>query len=206
MTIYYKEGFYHSENTSQVLESAVEISDEKYIELLTGQSQGKQIISNPQGEPVLIEPQPSPAHELNYNTLTWEISPQKLTALFTQRKHALLIGLANKADSFKSALLQGYPQTEIESFYRQEKEALAWLADNQTKTPMLTQIAQVRGVPFEILVQKVIEKSNQFAVAIGIIIGQRQKFEDRLLVATTIEQLDELEKEINQWQNSLNSN
>ena len=69
---------------------------------------------------------------------------------------------------------------------------------------MLTQIAKLRGMPFEVLVQKVIEKSNQFAVAIGIIIGQRQKFEDRLLVATTIEQLDELEQEINEWQFQVN--
>lgn len=38
---------------------------------------------------------------------------------------------------------------EIESFYRQEKEALAWQADNSTETSMLTQIARNRGVPFE---------------------------------------------------------
>ena len=81
-------------------------------------------------------------------------------------------------------MLAGYPQTEIESFYRQEKEALAWQADNSTETSMLTQIARNRGVPFEILVEKVIEKSAQFAVVIGIIIGQRQAFEDRLLTFT----------------------
>lgn len=97
-------------------------------------------------------------------------------------------------------MLAGYPQTEIESFYRQEKEALAWQADNSTETPMLTQIAQNRGVPFEILVEKVIEKSAQFAVVIGIIIGQRQAFEDRLLALKTPEELTALEQEIEQWQ------
>lgn len=65
---------------------------------------------------------------------------------------------------------------------------------------MLTQIAQNRGVPFEILVEKVIEKSAQFAVVIGIIIGQSQAFEDRLLALKTPEELTALEQEIEQWQ------
>lgn len=107
-------------------ESAVEISQETYLELLNGQAQGKQIIADKTGNPVLIEPQPSAAHELNLDTLTWEISAEKQTALFTQQKESLLNKLADKADQLKNGLLAGYPQTEIESFYRQEKEALAW--------------------------------------------------------------------------------
>ncbi|HHF7319168.1 hypothetical protein BV154_008710 [Haemophilus influenzae] len=204
MTIYYKNGFFDDTDGGFVPESAVEISQETYLELLNGQAQGKQIIANKTGHPALIEPQPSAAHELNLDTLTWEISTEKQTALFTQQKENLLNKLSDKADQLKNSLLAGYPQTEIESFYRQEKEALAWQADNSTETPMLTQIAQNRGVPFEILVEKVIEKSAQFAVVIGIIIGQRQAFEDRLLALKTPEELTALEQEIKQWQ--LNAN
>ncbi|BBE95111.1 hypothetical protein [Haemophilus influenzae] len=204
MTIYYKNGFFDDTDGGFVPESAVEISQETYLELLNGQAQGKQIIADKTGNPILIDPQPSAAHELNLDTLTWEISTEKQTALFTQQKESLLNKLADKADQLKNGLLAGYPQTEIESFYRQEKEALAWQADNSTETPMLTQIAQNRGVPFEILVEKVIEKSAQFAVVIGIIIGQRQAFEDRLLALKTPEELTALEQEIEQWQ--LNTN
>ncbi|AWP54565.1 TPA: hypothetical protein ACPJUR_000125 [Haemophilus influenzae] len=204
MTIYYKNGFFDDTDGGFVPESAVEISQETYLELLNGQAQGKQIIANKTGHLALIEPQPSAAHELNLDTLTWEISTEKQTALFTQQKENLLNKLSDKADQLKNSLLAGYPQTEIESFYRQEKEALAWQADNSTETPMLTQIAQNRGVPFEILVEKVIEKSAQFAVVIGIIIGQRQAFEDRLLALKTPEELTALEQEIKQWQ--LNAN
>ncbi|WP_434312451.1 hypothetical protein [Haemophilus influenzae] len=204
MTIYYKNGFFDDTDGGFVPESAVEISQETYLELLNGQAQGKQIIADKTGNPVLIEPQPSAAHVLNLDTLTWEISAEKQTALFTQQKESLLNKLADKADQLKNGLLAGYPQTEIESFYRQEKESLAWQADNSTETPMLTQIAQNRGVPFEILVEKVIEKSAQFAVVIGIIIGQRQAFEDRLLALKTPEELTALEQEIEQWQ--LNAN
>ena len=143
---------------------------------------------------------PSPFHVFNMATKSFELSEEKQTVLFAQQKEGLLNKLADKADQLKNGLLAGYPQTEIESFYRQEKEALAWQADHNTPTPMLSQIAQNRGVPFEILVEKVIEKSAQFAVVIGIIIGQRQAFEDRLLALKTPEELTALEQEIEQWQ------
>ena len=143
---------------------------------------------------------PSPFHVFNMATKSFELSKEKQTALFAQQKEGLLNKLADKADQLKNGLLAGYPQTEIESFYRQEKEALAWQADHNTPTPMLSQIARVRGVPLEVLIEKVIEKSAQFAVAIGIIIGQRQAFEDRLLALKTPEELTALEQEIEQWQ------
>ena len=143
---------------------------------------------------------PSPFHIFNMATKSFELSKEKQTALFAQQKESLLNKLADKADQLKNGLLAGYPQTEIESFYRQEKEALAWQADHNTPTPMLSQIARVRGVPLEMLIEKVIEKSAQFAVAIGIIIGQRQAFEDRLLALKTPQELTALEQEIEQWQ------
>lgn len=200
MTMYFKDGFFDDSYGGFVPEGAVEISQDKYLELLNGQAAGKQIIADKTGNPVLIDSQPSAAHELNHDTLQWEISAEKQNALFAQQKESLLNKLADKADQLKNSLLAGYPQTEIESFYRQEKEALAWQADHSTSTPMLSQIARVRGVPLEILIEKVIEKSAQFAVAIGIIIGQRQAFEDRLLALKTPEELTSLEQEIEQWQ------
>ena len=189
-----------AQGVNLIPEGAINITDEYHQQLLNGQSQGKQIVTDKTGHPSLIEPQPSAAHELNLDTLTWEISAEKQTVLFAQQKESLLNKLADKADQLKNGLLAGYPQTEIESFYRQEKEALAWQADHNTATPMLTQIAQNRGVPFEILVEKVIEKSAKFAVVIGIIIGQRQAFEDRLLALKTPKELTALEQEIEQWQ------
>lgn len=147
---------------------------------------------------------PSQFHVFNMATKSFELSEEKQTALFAQQKEGLLNQLADKADQLKNSLLAGYPQTEIESFYRQEKEALAWQADHNTPTPMLSQIARVRGVPLEVLIRKVIEKSAQFAVAIGIIIGQRQAFEDRLMAVQTFEELEPLSQEIAQWQFQVN--
>ena len=142
---------------------------------------------------------PSPSHVFNMATKSFELSKEKQTALLAQQKEGLLNKLADKADQLKNSLLAGYPQTEIESFYRQEKEALAWQADHNIPTPMLAQIARIRGVPLDMLISKVIEKSAQFAVAIGIIIGQRQAFEDRLLALKMPDDLTALEQEIEAW-------
>ncbi|WP_249963577.1 hypothetical protein [Histophilus somni] len=130
----------------------------------------------------------------------WVVDEERMAELFKQRQEELIAHIATKADSFKDVLLKGYPQTEIESFYRQEKEALDYQANPEAPAPMLRQIAEQRGLPFEILVQKVLEKSAHFAVLVGVIIGQRQKFEDRILGAENEEQLTEIENEVQTWQ------
>lgn len=142
---------------------------------------------------------PSEYHVFDSKSKSFKVSDNKKTEFTKRKKENLLNELSDKADKIKNDLLAGYPQTEIESFYRQEKEALAWRADNNAETPMLKQVAMVRGVPFDVLVEKVIEKASQFAVAIGVIIGQRQAFEDRLLATKTLEKLTALEKEIEEW-------
>lgn len=142
---------------------------------------------------------PSEYHVFDSKSKSFKVSDAKKAEFFKRKKENLLNTLADKADKIKNDLLAGYPQTEIESFYRQEKEALAWRADNNAETPMLKQVAMVRGVPFDVLVEKVIEKASQFAVAIGLIIGQRQAFEDRLLALSSQKELDALKKEIEEW-------
>lgn len=130
----------------------------------------------------------------------WSISKKNQTELFNQQKEILILQLAAKTDELKAGLLVGYSQTEIDSFYRQEKEALAWQADKKAETPMLKKIAELRGVPFEVLVEKVIEKSNILADTIGAIIGIRQKLEDRINAAEEQVELDAIKNEVEKWQ------
>lgn len=147
---------------------------------------------------------PTEYHFFDMKTKKFKESQEKKNSFLTAKKEALLASLADKADKIKNGLLAGYPQTEIESFYRQEKEALAWRSDNKADAPMLKQIARIRNIPFDVLVQKVLEKSDRFAIAIGLIIGQRQAFEDELLGLNTVEDLIKLEKEIDKWEFKLN--
>lgn len=117
MTIYYKDGFFDDTDGGFIPESAVEISQDKYLELLNGQAQGKQIISNKQGEPVLIELQPSPAHELNLDTLKWEISAEKQTALLADTQTRLIANIDEHAAKIYSTW------TRFESEYRERQAA-----------------------------------------------------------------------------------
>ena len=117
MAMYYKDGFFDDSYGGFVPEGAVEISQDKYIELLNGQAQGKQIVSNKQGEPVLIELQPSPAHELNLDTLSWEISAEKQTALLAETQTRLIANIDEHAAKIYSTW------TRFESEYRERQAA-----------------------------------------------------------------------------------
>ena len=117
MTMYYKNGFFDDADGGFVPESAVEISQDKYIELLNGQSQGKQIIADKTGYPVLIDPQPSAAHELNRDTLTWVISAEKQTALLAETQTRLIANIDEHAAKIYSTW------TRFESEYRERQAA-----------------------------------------------------------------------------------
>ena len=80
-----------------------------------------------------------------------------------------------------------YPDREISTFDKQEAEAYA--ADPTASTPLLSALAQARGVPLPDLVERVLAKADAFAVASGSIIGQRQALKDRLDACTTLEEV-----------------
>ncbi|MWQ09076.1 DUF4376 domain-containing protein [Glaesserella parasuis] len=63
MTLYYKNGFYDDSHGGFVPEGACEISAETYRLLLEGQAQGKLIINDGEGNPILVEPAPIPIEE-----------------------------------------------------------------------------------------------------------------------------------------------
>lgn len=117
MTMYFKEGFFDDTNDGFVPEGAVEISESKYLELLNGQSQGKEIITNKQGDPVLVDPQPSAAHELNFETLQWVVSPEKLAALLADNRARLIDSIDSHAAKIYSTW------TRFESEYRERQTA-----------------------------------------------------------------------------------
>ncbi|WP_304669682.1 hypothetical protein [Neisseria polysaccharea] len=194
MTIYYKDrAFYDADTPDQAPEGARPITPEQHAALLAALNSGC-IVSD---DLTVSPPRPSDYHE--WDGKKWKISKDAAAARFGKQKNALAFHLAEKADELKNSLLAGYPQVEIDSFYRQEKEALARQADNNAPTPMLAQIAAARGVELDVLIGKVIEKSARLAVAVGAIIGKRQQLEDKLNTIETAPGLDALEKEIEEW-------
>lgn len=117
MTMYYLNGFYDNAEGGFVPQGAVKISEELYHTLLDGQAQGKQIIADKTGNPVLIVPQPSAAHELNLDTLQWEISPENLTALLAETQNQLIANIDSHAATIYSTW------TRFESEYRERQAA-----------------------------------------------------------------------------------
>lgn len=137
------------------------------------------------------------AEPCKWNGQRWVKDEVKMTALFTQRKIELMTLIANKTDDFKAQYLIGYSQAEIDSFYRQEREAR-----NELPTMLLTEIFEGRDdlSSIEELKKKVIQKADLFAIIMGKLFAIKQGFETRIEKAQTMEELNNIEQEINKWQ------
>ena len=90
-------------------------------------------------------------------------------------------------DAALASLTADYPESELLTFDKQEAEARALLADPEAVTPFLTPLAAARGMETEELARKVIAKADAFTTASGHVIGLRQKDEDRLKAAQSVE-------------------
>lgn len=104
-------------------------------------------------------------------------------------KTAKLSEINAAADRAIATLTATYPDREISTFDKQEAEARAYTTDPAASTPLLSALAQARGVPLDELVRRVLAKADTFAVASGSIIGQRQALEDRLDACMTLEEV-----------------
>lgn len=93
------------------------------------------------------------------------------------RKYAEINGGCEAA---LTALTATYPDRELLTFERQERESRALLARDASDVGHITAIAQGRGISVEELAQKVVAKAEAFSLASGALIGQRQAYEDAL--------------------------
>ena len=103
-------------------------------------------------------------------------------------KAAKLSEINAAADRAIGTLTATYPDQEISTFDKQESEARAYAADPTASTPLLSALAEARGISLPDLVERVIAKADAFTVASGSIIGQRQVLKDKLNICTTIEE------------------
>ena len=143
-------------------EGVINITDEYYQQLLRGQSQGKQIIVDKAGNPILIDQQPSAAHQLNLDTLTWEILAETQTRLVANiDEHAAKIYSTwtrfeseyrerqAAAEAFKAANYGGECSRYISDFAQRAR------LDNKTATNLiLTQAAGLEKLQVELANQR----------------------------------------------------
>lgn len=110
-------------------------------------------------------------------------------AILNAAKAAKLTEINAEFQKAVAALAKDYPDSEVQSWPQQVKEATALSADPQADAPLLTAIATARGLPVAELASRVLDKMNAYAAASGVLIGQRQAAEDLITAAEDLEAL-----------------
>lgn len=85
-----------------------------------------------------------------------------------------------------------YPDSERDSWPKQEAEARAYTANPAAPTPLLSAIAFRRGITVTDLAARVIANADAYAVLGGDIIGRRQARMDAIAAAVTANDMDAL--------------
>lgn len=96
----------------------------------------------------------------------------------------------------KLAALSNYPQAESASFDVQEKEAEAYLADNeiaQEEIPTITGISLGSNVELSVLAQKIVDNAKDFAPVRGLYLGRHKRVRDLLNKATTLAEVEKVD-------------
>lgn len=102
-------------------------------------------------------------------------------------KAAKLAEISAGCERALNALTSTYPPGELQSWPQQVQEAAGLLLDPPSATPLLSAIAEVRGLPVAELAARVQEKAAGYAAYSGAIIGKRQASEDLLDKAESLE-------------------
>lgn len=110
-------------------------------------------------------------------------------AILNAAKAAKLTEINAECQKAVAALAADYPDSEVQSWPQQVKEATALAADAGADAPLLTAIATARGLPVAELASLVLDKMNAYAAASGVLIGRRQAAEDAIGAAASLEDL-----------------
>jgi hypothetical protein len=96
-------------------------------------------------------------------------------------------------DAAVHALTAGYPQTEIDSWSKQESEARAWQLNRSSPTPWIDAAATARDITRDSLAVLILNNANALAPIHGALTGKRQLLRDAINALgpnATQEQLD----------------
>ena len=128
-----------------------------------------------------------------------------MTSYVTFIKPILLEKVSAQFEKSMNDVTSSYPEHEQKTWDKQEAQALAYQADNTVATPILDGIVAIRGVDKDTLVLKVIEKAEQFTNLVSAAIGYRQKAEDVIVAAATVEDIEAVIEELNANRDVFNS-
>lgn len=98
-------------------------------------------------------------------------------------RQGMLAAVNAACDTKLKELAKAYPDGEVKSWPTQVAEAEAMKLGATAVTPLLSAVAAARGVPLDVLAERVLAKASAYAAASGAIIGHRQALEDQLEAA-----------------------
>lgn len=114
--------------------------------------------------------------------------------LLNSIKEVMFVDIRLKAEKLSHELLvDEVPDSEVATFTTQRSEAIAYRNSGYTNDnlcPMLKIIAEIRAIPLRDLVDKCLLKSSLYETEIAKILGKRQKLEDDIKKAQTLEELN----------------
>lgn len=114
--------------------------------------------------------------------------------LLNEIKEVMFVDIRLKAEKLSHELLvDEVPDSEVATFTTQRSEAIAYRNSGYTNDnlcPMLKIIAEIRAMPLRDLVDKCLLKSSLYETEIAKILGKRQKLEDAIKKAQTLEELN----------------
>ncbi|HHE3599957.1 hypothetical protein ACFHYJ_00715 [Pasteurella multocida] len=147
--------------------------------------------------PMLVPTRPSECYE--WVDGQWVISDEKASELLAVAKTKKLKEINHAAQEYVDGIAKTYetPEFERDTWLTQRAEAMAWKQDPNNPTPTLESIATNRGVPLDILREKAYQKSVLFATLSSTIAGQRQKLEDQLMSAQSVEEIEQISIQYN---------
>lgn len=88
-----------------------------------------------------------------------------------------------------SYMQAGITQGEIATYESQKREAQEYLADNNTPTPLLSEIAKKRGMSVANLAAKIIAKNEAYVSNLGKLLGYKQSLCKQVELAESKEAL-----------------
>jgi hypothetical protein len=118
--------------------------------------------------------------------------PVQYTPDLNQVKADAQVELVTLFEQKANAIAGHYPWFERDTWQDQEREALAYQADPNAPTPLLTGIATQRGITVAELAQRVIANAAAWRSVAPDLCGQRQAAADQINDATTAEQVQQI--------------
>jgi len=83
---------------------------------------------------------------------------------------------------------------EKSSWERQKTEADLYTLDNTASVPFITELANKRGITLDILVEKILEKAEAYALFVASTLGTQHKQEKEIEDCLSLEELDKVQE------------